>query len=67
MAPMTGRVPNTQQNRFVFSARFPERLFTPRVPIDGIVRVLKQVRTGFLYERVGVLVFGVAHLLLEMR
>src|SRR4051812_31905832 len=44
MAPVTGRVSDREQDRFVLGLRTLERVRTPRIPIDGIVSVLPQVR-----------------------
>ena len=44
---MTGRIPHRQQHRLVLALRRRERRLAPRIPIDGIVRVLQQVRAGF--------------------
>ena len=56
MTPVTRRITDAQQNRLVISFRLAERRFSPRMPIDGIVRVLEQVRTGLVNQRVCVFV-----------
>jgi len=48
MTPVTGGVPDAEQNRLRLSPRFGERLVAPRIPINGIVSVLKKVWTGFV-------------------
>ncbi len=40
-------------DRLVLVARAPQRFLAPGVPIHGVVRVLLQVRAGFLRETVG--------------
>jgi hypothetical protein len=52
VAPVAGRIPDGQEDRLVLLARALERLLTPRVPVDGVVGVLKEVRTGFGGEAV---------------
>ena len=58
MAPVTGRVADTQEDRFVFLPRRGERLLAPGIPVDGIVRVLQQVGTGLVDQAVGMLMVG---------
>src|SRR6185436_12561251 len=53
VAPVTRRVSDAQQDRLVFTTRALECLGSPRVPVDGIVRVLKQIRTGLVRESIG--------------
>jgi len=50
MAPMTGTVSDAEKDGFVFASRSLKRLFSPRIPINRIVRMLKQVWTGFPRE-----------------
>jgi len=52
---MAGRVTNRQEDWLVFATRFGERFFTPRIPIDRIMRVLKKIRRLFAGKPVGVL------------
>ena len=40
MAPVAGRVANREKDRFILATRLGEGFFTPRVPIDRIMRVL---------------------------
>ena len=44
VTPVAGGVADGQQNRLVFRLGARESLLAPRIPIDGVVRVLKQVR-----------------------
>ena len=44
VAPVAGRITDREKDRFVFLARFGERFFAPRIPIDRIVRVLEKIR-----------------------
>jgi hypothetical protein len=53
MAPMAGRITNAEKYRFVFRFGLQQRFFTPRIPLDGVVRVLQKIRTGFLIRRLG--------------
>ena len=48
MAPVTGRVTDTQENRFVLAFCFLKCFVAPGMPIDGIMRVLKQIGAGFV-------------------
>ena len=48
VAPMAGRVADRQHDRLVLRLRAPQRVRSPRIPIDGIVRMLAQVRTLFV-------------------
>ena len=53
VAPVTGGVADAEENRFVITLRLLERLAAPWKPVDRIVGVLEQVRTGFLGESIG--------------
>ena len=44
MTPMAGRITDREKDRLVFLARFRERFFAPRKPIDRIAGVLEKVR-----------------------
>ena len=44
VTPVAGRVADREQDDLVFGFRFSEGFIAPRVPIDGIVGVLLQVR-----------------------
>src|SRR5688572_19793075 len=52
MAPMAGGVADREKNGLVFSTGLLERLVAPRVPIHGIVFVLKEVGTVFGRETI---------------
>jgi hypothetical protein len=52
VAPVAGRVANGQEDRLVLGARFSQRLLVPLAPIDGIMRVLQQVRAFGVSESV---------------
>ena len=52
VAPVARRVADAQENRPVLAPRAFERLLTPGVPVDGVVRVLEQVRAGGLGQSV---------------
>src|SRR6516225_4125495 len=54
MTPVAGGVADTEQDGFVLLLRFLQRFFAPWIPIHGVVRVLKQVRTCLVDEAVGV-------------
>ena len=53
VAPVTGRVPDRQQDRHVALLRRRERLRPPWIPFDRVVPVLPQVGACFLGEPVG--------------
>ena len=44
VAPVAGRVADRDDQRLVLRAGARERLLAPRVPVDGVLRVLEQVR-----------------------
>ena len=52
MTPVTGRIPNGEQDYFSFVLSDLESLGSPRVPIDRIVRVLEQIRARLEDESV---------------
>ena len=54
MTPMTGRITNAYQNGFVFFFCFLQCFFAPGIPIHRIMCMLKQVRTCFVDEFIGV-------------
>jgi len=54
VAPVAGRVPDRQDDRYVSLPSRGQRLVAPRVPVDRIVDVLPQVRGGFGGETVHV-------------
>ena len=53
MAPVTGRITDGQQDRFIFRPCFLQRPFSPGQPMDRVVFMLQQIGTGFLMEFVG--------------
>jgi len=52
MTPMAGRIPNADQNRFVFCFCTLQGFFAPRIPIDRVVGVLEEVRASFVDESI---------------
>ncbi len=54
VAPVTGGIAHRQQHGLVRLRGGRERLLAPRVPIDGILRMLEQIRTGFGGEAIAV-------------
>ena len=52
VAPVAGGVADREQDRPVLVARPRERLVAPRVPVDGVVRVLEEVRACLLGQPV---------------
>jgi hypothetical protein len=55
MAPVAGRVADAEQNRLVFAFGPRQGFFAPGVPLHGIVGMLKQVGTGFVYQGIRML------------
>ena len=53
VAPMAGGIADRQQDGLIRFLRFLERRFAPDAPMDGIVGVLQQIRTGGLAQLVG--------------
>ncbi len=52
VTPVACGVADRKQNRFVLLPRGFERRFVPRLPVDGIIRVLQQVRARFGAQRI---------------
>ena len=52
VAPVAGRVTDREQDRLVLCARTRERFLAPRVPVDRILGVLKQVRARLVCQAV---------------
>jgi hypothetical protein len=48
MTPMTGRVADREEDRFILTARFGEGFLAPRIPIDRVMCVLEKVRGFFV-------------------
>ena len=57
VAPVAGRIADAEQDRLVLVPGAAERFFAPGVPIDRIVRVLKQVGADLIHQVVGIFVF----------
>src|SRR5262249_53706147 len=55
MAPVARGVANGEQQRFVFSPRFLERLRSPRKPVYRVMGMLEEIRTCFVNETIGIL------------
>ncbi len=53
VAPVAGRVADRQEDRLVLAARPLEGVVAPRIPVNRIVLVLKEVRTMFSREAIG--------------
>src|SRR5690349_17098972 len=53
VAPVTGRVADTEKNRSIELPRAFERLGAPGIPVHRVVGVLPQIRAGFVDEAVG--------------
>ncbi len=49
---MTRRITDAYHNRLVFGFRFGKCFFAPGKPINGIVRVLLQIRTRLVYQAI---------------
>src|SRR5262249_36502913 len=45
MAPVTGRITDRNQDRFVFTTGFFKGLGSPGIPVDWVTRVLQKVGT----------------------
>ena len=60
MTPMARRIANADQHRLVLGLCTLERLNAPRIPINRVVSVLKQVRAGLVYKLISEL-FGRFH------
>jgi len=52
MAPMTGGISDAQKHGFILRFGFLERFAAPRMPVNGIVCVLKKIRRGFILQPV---------------
>src|SRR5690606_3815592 len=58
VAPMARRVADGEEDGLVLALRALEGLVAPRVPIDGVVRVLPQVRARLAREPIFVVPLG---------
>ena len=54
VAPMTGRIPNADQQEFILLFSFFKGLIAPWIPIHRIMGVLEQVRAAFMDELIGI-------------
>src|SRR5207248_9957762 len=52
-SPVAGRVAHRQEDRPVEFAGAAECVRPPRVPVHGILRVLAEVKTGFVAQPIG--------------
>ena len=52
MAPVATGVAYAEENGFVFSFRFIEGFLTPRIPVNGVVSVLKKIGAFFINQPV---------------
>ena len=52
MAPVAGRVPDTEEYRLILPCRFLERFLTPGIPVHGIFPMLHKIRRFFLFQSV---------------
>jgi len=66
MTPVTGGISDRKKNGFVFFFCLRQGFLSPRVPLHGIVGMLKEIRAGFIDELVRVSVFLAHHNLLYM-
>ena len=61
VAPVAGAVPHREQDRTVPLPGGAHRLLTPRVPIDGVLRVLAEIGAGLGRQAVGRAAGGLSH------
>ncbi len=54
VAPMAGVIADREKDRFVLSFGLGERLFSPGIPVDRVVRMQEEVRTLLTDQPVGV-------------
>ena len=54
MAPVAGRVADAEEDRRVLRLGPGQRLFSPRVPVHGVVSMLEKIRAGLADQAVGV-------------
>src|SRR5437879_8377382 len=52
MTPVTGAVADAEQDRFILLTRPCERLRVPGVPVDRVLRMLQQIRTGLVRQAI---------------
>ncbi|MPM56229.1 hypothetical protein SDC9_103031 [bioreactor metagenome] len=53
VAPVARGVADGEEYGFILAPRLFKRRVTPRVPVDGVVRVLQKIRRFFVYQAVG--------------
>ena len=53
VAPVTRAIPNRHQHRYIAAASLGKRLLTPRIPINRVLRMLKQIRRRLCRESIG--------------
>ena len=53
VAPVAGGVADAQEDQLVLAARAGQRFLAPRIPVHGILGVLRQVGAGFAFESIG--------------
>src|SRR6478752_9012923 len=53
MTPVTGGISNTYQYWFIFFNCFLQSSITPGIPLNRIVCMLQQVRTGLMNQVIG--------------
>jgi hypothetical protein len=54
MTPVTGCIANADQYWFVLCPRLFKGLFSPGIPIYGVMGMLQQIRAGLLGKTVGI-------------
>src|SRR5688572_9748153 len=55
MAPMASRIANTYQDGFIIFFRFVQCLISPGIPVNRIMGMLQQVRTGLMNKMIAML------------
>jgi hypothetical protein len=53
MAPVTGRISDTDNDQFFFCSCLLESFLTPWIPVYGIMGMLQEVGTAFVDQGVG--------------
>jgi hypothetical protein len=54
MAPVAGGIADAEKDRLIFPSGLLKGLLSPGMPLYGVMRVLQEVRAGFVDETVGV-------------
>ena len=57
MTPVTTGIADRQKNNLILVSGFLQSFLVPGIPLNWIVRMLKQIRTGLVDQAVGVLGF----------